>query len=119
MDRPVAGRTALVMDDEFLIASMIEDILARQGVDVITATRTDEAAALLKDRRVDFALIDYQVPASSSEALWDQLKARDIPFAFCTGSMASDMADRFPGIMIIPKPFGEDAILDAANALVK
>lgn len=119
MTNPVARRTALVVDDEFLIAAMIEDILERHGVEVLTATRTDEASGYLKDRKVDFALIDYQMRATPSEALWTELSAKGIPFAFCTGSLAADMAARFPGILIIPKPFGEDEILRVANALVR
>ena len=114
----VNGRTALVVDDEFLIATMIEDILAREGVEVITATRTDEAAEHLRGRKVDFALIDYQMRSVPSEALWTELMARNIPFAFCTGSVAGEMHERFPGVLIIPKPFGEEAIVQAANALL-
>ncbi|RYE88729.1 MAG: response regulator [Hyphomicrobiales bacterium] len=113
-----AGRTVLVVDDEFLIASMIEDIFARQGAEVLVATRTDEAAAHLADHHVDFAMIDYQMRATPSEEIWTELQARHIPFAFCTGSFAAEMHDRFPGITIVPKPFSEDLILDAARALV-
>ena len=118
MTTSVAGRTALVVDDEFLIATMIEDILSREGVEVITATRTDEAADQLRGRRVDFALIDYQMRSVPSESLWTELMARKIPFAFCTGSVADEMQERFPGVLIIPKPFGEEAIIQAANTLL-
>lgn len=118
MTTSVSGRTALVVDDEFLITAMIEDILSREGVDVLTATRTDEAADHLRDRKVDFALIDYQMRSVPSEALWTELKARKIPFAFCTGSVAGEMQERFPGVLIIPKPFGEEAIIQAANTLL-
>ena len=119
MTSPAARRTALVVDDEFLIATMIEDILTREGVDVLTAMRTDDAVNYLRDRKVDFALIDYQMHASSSEALWTELKARDIPFAFCTGSALGEMGERFPGVLIIGKPFGEEEILNAARVLMR
>jgi len=114
-----SGRTVLVVDDEFLIASMIEDIFARQGANVLTATRVDEAQAHLANTRVDFALIDYQMRAAPSEAIWTELNAKGIPFAFCTGSLAAEMHSKFPGIIVIPKPFSEDVILEAARALVK
>lgn len=119
MDMVGTGRTALVVDDEYLIASMIEDILSRRGIEVVTATRTDEAADLLRDRKVDFALIDYQMRSVPSESLWTELMEKGIPFAFCTGSVAADMAARFPGILIVPKPFGEEEIIGAANKLLK
>lgn len=114
-----AGRTVLVVDDEYLIASMIEDILQRQGASVLTATRADEAQAHLAGGRVDFALIDYQMRAVPSEAVWTDLQARNIPFAFCTGSLAAEMHDKFPGVIIIPKPFSENGILEAATALMR
>lgn len=113
------GRTVLIVDDEFLIASMIEDIFARQGANVLMATRVDQAQAHLANSRVDFALIDYQMRAAPSEAIWTELTAKQIPFAFCTGSLAAEMHDKFPGIIIIPKPFSEELILQAASALVK
>jgi CheY-like chemotaxis protein len=114
-----AGRTVLVVDDEYLIASMIEDILQRQGASVLTATRADEAQAHLAGGHVDFALIDYQMRAVPSEAVWTDLQARNIPFAFCTGSLAAEMHDKFPGVIIIPKPFSENGILEAAAALMR
>ena len=119
MTSSFAGRTALIVDDEYLIASMIEEILARQGVSVLTATRPDEAHAHLAERRVDFALIDYQMRAAPSEDIWTALMEKNIPFAFCTGSLAAEMHSRFPGIMIIPKPFSEDASIEVATTLVK
>lgn len=119
MTSSFAGRTVLIVDDEYLIASMIEEILSRSGATVLTATRPDEAHAHLAERRVDFALIDYQMRARPSEEVWTALMAKDIPFAFCTGSLAADMQHRFPGIMIVPKPFSEDAIIEVATTLVK
>lgn len=115
----LSGRTVLVVDDEYLIASMIEDILVRQGANVLTATRPDEVRAHLDERHVDFALIDYQMRAAPSEEVWTALKEKHIPFAFCTGSLATEMQDRFPGITIIPKPFTEETILETAGTLVK
>lgn len=111
------GKTALVVDDEFLIASMIEDILARRGIEVVTATHAEEAVAHLDGRKVDFAVIDYQLRNSPAEEVWNTLTERKIPFAFCTGSLAEEMRERFPGITIIPKPFSEEAIIDAAAAM--
>lgn len=119
MTSSVAGRTALIVDDEYLIASMIEEILSRRGVTVLTATRPDEAQAHLADKKVDFALIDYQMRSQPSEAVWTALMQKQIPFAFCTGSLAAEMHSRFPGIMIVPKPFSEDTIIEVANTLVK
>ena len=119
MTSSFAGRTALIVDDEYLIASMIEEILTRQGVTVVTATRPDEAHAYLAERKVDFALIDYQMRATPSEEIWTALQEKQIPFAFCTGSLAAEMHSRFPGITIIPKPFSEDTIIEVATTLVK
>lgn len=119
MTSSFAGRTALIVDDEYLIASMIEDILTRRGITVLTATRPDEARAHLAERSVDFALIDYQMRAQPSEEVWTALQEKQIPFAFCTGSLAAEMHSRFPGIMIIPKPFSEDAIIEVATTLTR
>lgn len=117
MNMHVTGKTALVVDDEFLIAAMIEDILARQGIQVLLATQEGEAADFLRDRKVDFAFLDYRLHSSSSEQLWSQLQAKGIPFAFCTGSAPDEMQVRFPGVMVIGKPFSETSIVDAARSL--
>jgi DNA-binding response OmpR family regulator len=118
MTHPLSGRTALVVDDEFLIGAMIEEILASQGATVFLATHEAEAASLLAEHRIDFALIDYKLHDASTDGLSVRLADRGVPFAFCTGSMAEEMQKRFPGIMVIPKPFGADAIVDVARALV-
>lgn len=115
---PLPGRTALVVDDEFLIGAMIEEILSSQGVTVFLATHDAEASAYLRDNHIDFALIDYKLHDSSTESLSARLAESGVPFAFCTGSMAEEMQRRFPGIMVIPKPFSESAILEVASALV-
>ena len=118
MTPPQPGRTALVVDDEFLIGAMIEEILSSQGVTVFLATHDAEASAFLRDNHIDFALIDYKLHDSSTESLSARLAENGVPFAFCTGSMAEEMQRRFPGIMVIPKPFSEGLILQVASALV-
>lgn len=118
MTLPLPGKTALVVDDEFLIAAMIEEILISQGVTVFLATQSEAASAYLRDQRIDFAVIDYKLHAASTDGLSAELAASHVPFAFCTGSMAEEMRQRFPGVLIIPKPFSEAAILAAAATLV-
>lgn len=52
----------LVADDSATILAMVSSRLERAGFDVVTATRGDEALALVKQLRPRAALLDVEMP---------------------------------------------------------
>jgi DNA-binding response OmpR family regulator len=112
-----AGRpTALVVDDEFLIAVELESALQSAGYDVLTAVTPAEARALLERRRVDVAVLDFRM-GEDSVNLAKSLGEQAVPFFFCTGSLPEEVEAVFPGIRMIGKPFTERELLAAITAV--
>jgi CheY-like chemotaxis protein len=110
--------TALVVDDEYLIAVAIEACLTDVGFAVIIATSSDQALSILAESSIEVAVIDMHLGDSSSTAgVVASLDQRGIPFAICTGSMLAEARERFPGRPIVAKPFLDREIKDAVRSL--
>jgi len=96
----------LIVEDEFLIASMLEAHLVRLGYTVppIAAT-VDEALATLDEHEVHVAVIDINLAGTASFPVADALKARGIPFLFTTGYGQSGVPEAYRGYPIVQKPY--------------
>lgn len=64
----------LLVDDEEEYASVLSERLARRGMEIVTATRGDEALAVVKNENVDVALVDLMMPGMSGLELLRQIK---------------------------------------------
>jgi len=108
----LAGLRILVLEDEMLVAMLVEDMLAELGCVVVgPASSVTEALALLAAGPVDSALLDVNLShGGSGYAVADALAARAIPFAFVTGygriSLRAPHRDR----PVLQKPFRMEAL---------
>jgi CheY-like chemotaxis protein len=114
-----AGKRVLVVEDEMIVAMLIEDILAEAGAEVVgPATRNARALELLAEGPVDAAILDVNLGAETTLPVARELRARAIPFAFATGYGAAGVPDEFAGQPFLPKPFREADLREAlARAL--
>lgn len=86
MDKPLAGRRILVVEDEMMVLIMIEDMLADLGCMSITSAATvDQALACIDREAFDAATLDVNLNGRESYPVADALSARHVPFAFSTG----------------------------------
>jgi len=56
------GGSILVVDDEQIVLSLVEDTLTDDGYDVVTTLSANEAIELVKSRQFDFILTDIRMP---------------------------------------------------------
>ena len=103
--------TALVVETNYLIASVIEFPLTHHGYRVLMAANAEEALALLNAYPVQVALIDFRLQHGAPEGLVAKLMARGVPFIFCTAASADEVNERFPGALVMQKPFSDDQLL--------
>jgi CheY-like chemotaxis protein len=84
---PVSRRRILVVEDEGLVALMLEDMLEDLGYDVAySAASVVKALAWIEaGGEVDLALLDVNLGGEPVFPVADALKARGVPFAFSTG----------------------------------
>lgn len=107
-----APRRILVVEDEPLIAMMLEDFLDMLGKTVAgTADNCAEAIRLVDGGEVDGAILDLNLRGGEkSTAVAEALAARGIPFVFATGGGGDCVDERFRSRPCLHKPFTMDGV---------
>lgn len=115
MSGELQGRRVLVVEDESLVAMLLETILEDMGCTPVgPASDIDEGEALARDEAaLDAALLDVNVAGRQVFPVAAALKARGVPFVFSTGYGEGGLPDEWRGNPTIQKPFTEAAIRDA------
>ncbi|TNC74134.1 response regulator [Rubellimicrobium roseum] len=102
------GKRILVVEDEVIVAMLIEDILTDMGATVVgPAGRVGKALDLLGAEDVDAALLDVNLAGEITTPVAEELRRRGIPFAFATGYGAGGLPEGFAAQPILQKPFQE------------
>jgi CheY-like chemotaxis protein len=107
----------LIVEDEALIAMMVEDILEELGHEVVgTANGVKRGVDLASALDIDLAVLDINLGRETSFPIADVLNQRRIPFFFATGYGLAGLEEPYLGTLTIKKPFGRD---DLANAIAQ
>ena len=100
------GRRVLVVEDESLVAMLVEDMLLDFGAEVEVAMRLAEALRLAREGRFDMAVLDVNLgDGHRSDTVADALRFRGIPFLFATGYGERGLTERHRGTPTIQKPY--------------
>ncbi|HYG27050.1 MAG TPA: response regulator [Caulobacteraceae bacterium] len=115
MSQAIAGRRVLVVEDESLVAMLLETILEDMGcVPVGPASTVDEGLRMAAaDEPLDAALLDVNVAGKQVFPIAEALQARGVPFVFSTGYGEGGLPDEWRGQPTLQKPFTEAAVRDA------
>ncbi|CAO3425198.1 response regulator [Azospirillum doebereinerae] len=111
------GCRILVVDDEFLVALLVEDVLQALGCEVIgPASRIPNAVSLAQKEPLDFAILDVNVAGEKIFPVAEILSERRIPFIFLTGYGRPGLDGRFPEAPVLQKPFREADLVSMLRA---
>ena len=108
----VSGRPrVLLVEDEALVAMMIQECLGDFGYQVVgpIATAT-EAAVRAEDGNFEAAVLDINLGDGAVYPIADMLAARGVPFVFVTGYDAESVEPRFRNVPILQKPIERDVL---------
>lgn len=102
---PAAGCKVLLVEDEALVAMMIQEFLIESGHSVVgPISRASEALRAAKEADFDTAILDIHLGDGMAYPVADVLSARGIPFVFVTGYEADTIDDRFGNAPVLQKP---------------
>jgi len=80
------GLRILVVEDNFLVAENLRELLHARGCDVVgPAPRVDQALDLVSGRELDGAVLDVNLGGDDCFPIAAALRERDVPFVFLTG----------------------------------
>lgn len=107
----MAARRILIVEDEMMIAMMVEDFLADLGWNVVGVAGTlDQALAMARDAAIDAALLDVNLNGRNTFGAAEILRERQIPFVFATGYGVQGIDDRFRAVPTLTKPYQLDQL---------
>lgn len=112
---------ALVVEDNVIIAMEAEDVLRDLGFDDCRVAGTvADALAVTETGEVTFAMLDVNLGKETSEAVAQDLVRRGVPFIFASGyGERSMLAETFPGVPVVTKPYGQRDVQAAMARLAK
>jgi DNA-binding response OmpR family regulator len=111
------GKTILLVEDEFLLALQLEDLLQSRGGTVLGPfPKLDQALGAAQQEDFDFAILDINLNGTMVYPLADDLLARRIPFLFLSGYSLSNLPERFRAVTRLNKPCDPALLLNSLRA---
>ncbi len=113
------GLSVLVLEDEMMVAMLLEDMLQELGCRVVGPVSTvPEALEKLQSAPVDVALLDVNLSyGHSGYPVAEVLAARGLPFTFVTGYGAGTLCAAFRSFPTLQKPFHLSSLVTVLAAM--
>jgi len=103
---PLAGLDVLLVEDEIIIAFMVEDALMELGCNFVLHAGTEaEALGILDRHRPHVAVLDVNLGDGTAYPVAERLHSLGIPFVFATGYGLRGLDPRWAGTTVLQKPF--------------
>jgi len=108
----------LIVEDEAMIAMLIEDCLEDLGFpSVVICDSVDGALDNLSVNRVSAAILDVNLGQETSWPVALALQSANIPFLVSSGNADVDFPDNINAVPVLAKPFTHAALEDAVGKL--
>lgn len=109
-----SGLYLLVVEDEPLVAMMLQDVLGEAGYVVIgPVAQLDAAMEAVRQEPIHLALLDVNLMGKHVYPVAEVLAGRGIPFVFMTGYGDGSLPAEFAGRPSVAKPYKVETLLDA------
>jgi CheY-like chemotaxis protein len=119
MNSPFGGRRVLLVEDEIILAWMLQDMLVDLGcVAIGPAATVGQALAMIDAEAIDAAVLDVNLNGHMSYPVADALVARGVPFVFSTGYDKDGLPERYRTVQVLQKPYHPSALGDALTKLL-
>jgi two-component sensor histidine kinase/two-component SAPR family response regulator len=105
------GRRVLIVEDEALVAMMLEEELESLGLSIVAnCGSVSDAVKAIDSKTPDAAILDVNLGGELVYPVADCLLERGIPFVFLTGYGRESVDQRYQFIQILEKPVGRQVL---------
>lgn len=109
-------RKILVVEDETIVAFLLEDMLIGLGCETVWhASSVKEGIALLASHRPDGAVLDVNLGDELVYPLAERLAGLKIPFIFATGYGPGAIQERWRRQPMVQKPYNDRSLAMALS----
>lgn len=117
------GKRVLVVEDEALVAMLIEDELLNAGAHIVgTASSVANALRLIEtamgDGGISAAILDVNLDGERVWLVANALHELGVPFVIETGYGLDGIAGKYLMAPVLQKPFDPQALIHAVGGLV-
>jgi DNA-binding response OmpR family regulator len=100
------GKRILVLEDEPLVAMLLEEMLLDLGCEVVgPAYSLREGERLAREAPLDAAVLDVNVNGEMSDPVAEVLRSRGVPFVLATGYGLSAPTAAGGDVPVLQKPY--------------
>ena len=111
LNQPESGLRILLVEDESLVAMLLEDMLTDLGHQVVgPVSRIGKAMELAQSEQLGAAILDVNLNGLEVYPVAAVLAARGIPFIFATGYGKRNLPAQFDGRPTLAKPFRQQDV---------
>ena len=102
----LGGRRILIVEDEWLVAQDMGDMVEELGGAVVgPAGKLAQGLALAQSEELAGAILDVNLNGENTFALADRLLANNVPVIFVTGYDVKMLPERYSDVYRLAKPF--------------
>ena len=110
------GRSILIVEDEPLIAMMLEDFLETLGHKVRGTCETVSQALEEADKGgFDLAILDVNLKGENVWPVANKLREKGVPFVIASGGHVDPPPSEFKNVPMIEKPYTIDRVTPVLN----
>jgi CheY-like chemotaxis protein len=118
-----AGKTILIVDDEFGILEVLESILSDAGFKVTTAVNGQDALVHLQDNVPDLVIVDYMMPLLNGAGVIEAMRANGrlsaVPVILTSALPERTISERCVGYQaFVRKPFKSERLMEEISRLL-
>jgi CheY-like chemotaxis protein len=123
-DEPVInlkGLRILLVEDEAMVAMLIEGMLEALGCQIVECAASVPAAMqAIELREFDGAVLDVNLGGTQVYPVAECLASRRLPFLFVSGyGQTPEMKARFPATRVLKKPFDSVELARGLKAVIE
>lgn len=116
----LAGLRILLVEDEAIIAMLLEDTLQRLGITVLGPVGSlSKALDVARLQKFDGAILDVSIRGGDVYPVAELLMTRGIPFVLTTGHGVEHLPANIRGQRLLRKPYSNEDFTDALQYIAE